>query len=126
VEFALIVPLLALLVLGILDFGRVFYSYEALVNAAREGARYCALHAEDAEPGRSDGTRARITGELDGRVTPDLSLTRCPLDSLPLVPGDAVTVRVSTSIVPVTPLIGGLVGNPIVVSASATMPLWLQ
>ena len=73
VEFALIVPLLALITMGILDFGRVFYTYEALANAAREGARYCALH-----PGTPHGTRARVAGELGGRVTPDLAATTCP------------------------------------------------
>src|SRR4051794_9750084 len=39
VEFALIAPVLVLLTLGILGFGRAFYTYIDLTNAARAGAR---------------------------------------------------------------------------------------
>lgn len=38
-EFALILPILAMLVFGIFDLGRVVYFYSAMQNAAREGAR---------------------------------------------------------------------------------------
>ena len=47
VEFALILPLFMLIVLGIFDLGRVIYAYSALHNAAREGARYGAVHPCD-------------------------------------------------------------------------------
>jgi len=40
VEFALILPLLLLILLGIFEFGRVLFIYSNLFNAAREGARY--------------------------------------------------------------------------------------
>jgi Flp pilus assembly protein TadG len=40
VEFAIVFPLLMLLLLGIIDFGRIMYSYSAITNAAREGTRY--------------------------------------------------------------------------------------
>jgi len=39
VEFALVLPILLLLVAGIADFGRAFYAYIAITNASREGAR---------------------------------------------------------------------------------------
>ena len=39
VEFALVLPLLLLLVLGIVDFGFLFQRFEVVTNAAREGAR---------------------------------------------------------------------------------------
>jgi Flp pilus assembly protein TadG len=39
VEFAIVVPLLLLLVFGIIDFGRVFFDLNNLTNVAREGAR---------------------------------------------------------------------------------------
>jgi len=38
-EFALILPFLAALLFGIIDFGRLLYTAEVLNNAAREGAR---------------------------------------------------------------------------------------
>ena len=39
IEFALVLPLLLLVVLGIIDFGFLFQRYEVVTNAAREGAR---------------------------------------------------------------------------------------
>jgi len=39
VEFALVLFVLALLMMGVVDFGRAFYSYITITNAAREGAR---------------------------------------------------------------------------------------
>lgn len=43
-EFALILPLLMLILLGVVDFGRVFYYWTSIANAAREGARYGVTH----------------------------------------------------------------------------------
>lgn len=39
IEFALVAPVLILLLAGIFDFGMMFRSFEAVTNAAREGAR---------------------------------------------------------------------------------------
>ena len=39
IELALTLPLLLLVVFGIIDFGFMFQRYEAVTNAAREGAR---------------------------------------------------------------------------------------
>jgi Flp pilus assembly protein TadG len=43
VEFALVLPLLLLVMLGIAEFGFMFQRYEVLTNAAREGARIAVL-----------------------------------------------------------------------------------
>ena len=39
IEFALILPLMVLVIAGIFDLGRAFFAYVAISNAAREGAR---------------------------------------------------------------------------------------
>jgi Flp pilus assembly protein TadG len=39
IEFALVAPVLIFLLAGIFDFGMMFRSFEAVTNAAREGAR---------------------------------------------------------------------------------------
>jgi Flp pilus assembly protein TadG len=39
VEFALLLPLIVLLLVGVFDLGRAFFSYIAITNAAREGTR---------------------------------------------------------------------------------------
>jgi TadE-like protein len=42
VELAIAMPLLALMLFGLVDFGRAYFQYIALVNTAREGARSAA------------------------------------------------------------------------------------
>src|SRR4030088_1860892 len=42
IEMALAAPLLSLMLFGLVDFGRAYFQYISLVNAAREGARYAA------------------------------------------------------------------------------------
>src|SRR6188508_1142773 len=46
VEFALVLPLLAFLMVMAIDFGRVFFTYIALENAAREAAAYGAVQPD--------------------------------------------------------------------------------
>lgn len=43
IEFALVIPLLLLTVLGIVDFGFLFQRMQVMTNAAREGARMAVL-----------------------------------------------------------------------------------
>jgi Flp pilus assembly protein TadG len=45
IEFALTLPILLLVVLGIIEFGFVFREYEVVTNAVREGARIAVLPA---------------------------------------------------------------------------------
>ena len=47
IEFALVLPLLLLIVLGIVDFGFMFQRLEVVTNAAREGARLAVLPGYD-------------------------------------------------------------------------------
>jgi hypothetical protein len=42
VELAVAAPLLFLMLFGLIDFGRAYFQYIAVVNAAREGARFAA------------------------------------------------------------------------------------
>ena len=39
IEFAIVTPILLFIIAGIIDFGMMFRTYEAVTNAAREGAR---------------------------------------------------------------------------------------
>lgn len=60
VEFAVILPLLLLIVLGTVDLGMGFKTYIALTNAAREGVRWISIHPSD-----QDGAEARIAEEAE-------------------------------------------------------------
>jgi len=47
VEFAIILPLLCLILFGVLEFGRVWSQYQLFQGAAREGARCAAVKATE-------------------------------------------------------------------------------
>jgi Flp pilus assembly protein TadG len=42
VEFAIVLPLFAILLLGVMEVGSIVHDYQVLKNAAREGARFSA------------------------------------------------------------------------------------
>ena len=48
VEFALILPLFVLFLIGVFELGRAFFSYIAITNAAREGARVVTFWSDKA------------------------------------------------------------------------------
>ena len=62
IEFALTLPLLLLLVLGIIEFGFLFQEYEVVTNSAREGARLAALIPSAGYT--TDDAKARATDYL--------------------------------------------------------------
>jgi Flp pilus assembly protein TadG len=69
VEFAIVAPLLFILVFGIIDFGFGFHAWNAIENAAREGAR---VGATDASGNATTNITARVqngTSFLTGPVT---------------------------------------------------------
>jgi hypothetical protein len=43
IEFALVLPLLLFIIMGLVDFGFMFQRFEVVTNAAREGARMAVL-----------------------------------------------------------------------------------
>jgi Flp pilus assembly protein TadG len=46
VEFAIILPVLFLIIFGTIDLGRLFFAGVSITNVAREGARYAGLHRD--------------------------------------------------------------------------------
>ena len=67
VEFALVLPVLALLILGIVDFGMAFHGVVTVNTAAREGAKQGVILAND------DGdTDSRTVVQAARRVTATL------------------------------------------------------
>lgn len=120
VEFAVILPVLLLIVLGTVDLAIGFKTYIALTNAAREGARWISIHPSDqlgakvrvAEEAERVGVQEGLLAEKGYTVTfvPDKSSYSA---------GDKVTVNVSYEY---ELLFGALTGLPeIPFNASATM-----
>ena len=64
IEFALISPVLLLLLFGIVDSGRAVFYYDTLSHAAREGAR-AAVQASTRLPTNAD-VKAKVTSQLIG------------------------------------------------------------
>jgi Flp pilus assembly protein TadG len=54
VEFAIILPVLSLLILGGMDLAHGYYIKHIITNASREGARYAAAYTSSASPPTSD------------------------------------------------------------------------
>jgi Flp pilus assembly protein TadG len=63
VEFAVVFPILVLLVIGVVDYGRVFYTSVTVANAARAGAEYGASNPPSSA---SDTVGMRVYAEADG------------------------------------------------------------
>ena len=76
VEFALVLPMLLLLILGIAEFGFIFQRYEVVTNAAREGARMAVLpgytNADVVARVRTYVTQGRVTTTL---TNPNIAIT---------------------------------------------------
>jgi Flp pilus assembly protein TadG len=121
IEFALVLPMLLLVVLGIAEFGFIFQRYEVLTNAAREGARIAVL------PGYSTAdVQARVAAYVTaGRVpttgtNPDVVVTNVAIPTAPggpVLSGRRVTVTYTHSYMFLT-AIGSWFGT-----SYATVPL---
>lgn len=74
VEFALILPVLVILLVGIFDLGHVVWTNDALANASREAARYAIVH------GGSDSTPCPVGPPPLGLEVPPAS-SDCPYPS---------------------------------------------
>jgi Flp pilus assembly protein TadG len=61
VEFGLIVPILFLLVFGIVDFGRAYFTMNNLAAAVREGARYGAVFEDPSAGTNPDSIKKAVT-----------------------------------------------------------------
>ena len=66
VEFALVLPALLLLVLGIIQFGIAFNNYLTVVDAVRAGARTAAVSREASNPDGTAEAKVRLAAsDLD-------------------------------------------------------------
>lgn len=108
VEAAVALPLLLLVVMGIVDFGRLFQRYEVLTNAAREGARVAVLPVGYSDAQVQERVRQYIgSGGLDKA----LATPQAPQETTSeLSPGVCVTVKTVTVTYPHTySFVGGIV-----------------
>jgi Flp pilus assembly protein TadG len=112
VEFALILPVLLLIVFGILDLGRAVYSQMVMSDAVREGCRVAVV--------QSNSNATVIQTVLNYATGVALQASHITISGS-REPGTTVTVSASYTYVPVTPLISQIVGSSIVLQASSSM-----
>ncbi len=87
VEFAMVLPILLLVLAAIVDFGVMFRTNSVVANAAREGARIAAIPGN--EQNNYETVRARVAETLtEGRLTGPSVVTITP---------EAVTIAASTN-----------------------------
>ncbi len=102
VEFTMILPIFLVLMFGLIDFGRAFYTWLLVTNAAREGARVAAVQAD------SSSIDARIYDSFCSTYPSDCSLDPAKLaiarDNVQGVRGSAVTINLAYDFEFVTPL----------------------
>lgn len=137
-EFALILPVMLLLLLVAIDFGRVFLGYINLQNMARVAANFAA-NAPDAWGAAPD---LEVQAQYRNQVIADASATNCRLptsggvtvvaapvftdqtgDGVATGLGDNARVQLTCSFDIITPLIAGMLGDAIDVGAESNFPV---
>ena len=111
-EFALLLPVLLLLLVGIFDLGRLFHAVIVMNNIAREGAR-----AATFTPSDLSGIWSELEGEATamGLTVSSFSVT-CPGGICES--GDPVTVSVSVLF---SPILGWFFPEGLTLTRTATM-----
>ena len=99
VEFAMVATLLVTLLLGIAEFGYLFFQQGVIAGAAREGARYYAIHHTDATALTDAKTATKVAAPGVGLTDADITITACPVTApaAPPYPQTTVTVQKSYS-----------------------------
>jgi Flp pilus assembly protein TadG len=115
-EFAMLLPLIAILFLGIIDFSRAMLAYNALTHASEAAARFASVRSKTSTtPATTASIKARVlqagTGLESGKV--DVTATWTPSN----MRGGVVLVAVEYPFEPMTPF---LPWNTITLTGSAS------
>lgn len=146
VEFALALPVIVLLLVLALDFGRVFFGWVALNNVVRVAASDAGANADAWDPNGAITAAVRASKKADYRREvmeelqgigcapvsggswsssdiPDPTFVNLLWSADPYEPGDHVKLQLSCDFSFLTPIVGNIVGNPMTISASAEFPV---
>jgi Flp pilus assembly protein TadG len=121
VEFAIVLPVLLVLVIGTIEFGRVLYLENSITNASRVAARTMAIEASASNPNAvSDAKNAAVNAAA---VFPALTTAQVSIPTTSCTPpanGQVVYVSVSIAY-PVTQITGFMPVFPTALPGKATM-----
>lgn len=106
VEMALLLPILILLLLGIMEFGRAYNAQVTLTNAAREGVRVMAITNVRADA-RTAATNAAAALKITA-TNPTFAFTTTPTATSPATcaAGRQVTMTISYTLDSLTGIAG--------------------
>jgi len=127
VEFALILPVLLLLVMMALDLGRVFLAAVTINNTARVGARFAAAYPEawsvTPDLARQADYEARIAAEWADIDCDKQTPVPGPVFGGSMTIGQPVTVTLTCTFHVLTPIISDILGNTVVLTGRAIIPI---
>ncbi len=112
-------PFLLLILIGIVDLGRIYFSYITVVNAAREGARYGAAYPTDCT-----GITTHAKNEVDNNIVQQAQLTVTTPLGCPVIQGNPIQVTVQYNFQLITTYLFG--GGTIPLQASNQMVVFGQ
>ena len=109
VEFALVLPVLLLIIFGIIEFGFIFNAYVSVAALAREGARYGIVKTRTIEDIK------------DWVMDAAAGLDKSKLDPKPTREDGKITVTVEYKAAVLDPIMGGILGSEVPIKATVTM-----
>jgi Flp pilus assembly protein TadG len=121
VEFALLAPLLVMILFGVMELGRVVDAWVVVHNAAREGARAgaAAYLGQDPATLAQAAANAYLASGFAGRA--DLATQPAVPPSAITITSDDVTVTAEAQVQIYSPMFQAMVGSPVHVRATADM-----
>ncbi|HBX24061.1 MAG TPA: pilus assembly protein [Desulfotomaculum sp.] len=111
VEFALVVMLLLMIVFSIIEFGRIFHAQLVVTHAAREGARV----------GVVTNSANRDSQAVSTAVSRGASISLAGSNVSTSTSGDQFTVTVNYAVDILTPIMSGIITDPLPITGSAVM-----
>jgi Flp pilus assembly protein TadG len=103
VEFSITIVFMMILLVGVMDLGRAFFTYLSIMDAAQEGAAYASI-----APGDLAGIRDRVRAASSGTVTfAAIEDSDIQVSSHASCAGHGITITIQNDFTFVAPFVGG-------------------
>ena len=128
VEMAVMMIVILLILGGVLDFGRMYFTYLALQNAAGEGASYGAINPTWIDSNNNQDPNNivyRTQNESSGGLI-DWSQTVVDVEVAGISGGEPITVTVTYEYDVITPMVEAITGDTVTLKAVDTQLVFLD
>ena len=123
VEMAVLTIFLCLLVMGVIDVGRLIFTGLAVEDAAQTGVAYASF----VETATVDEVKTRVVNSVDSPIIdPNLVTVTCATDPRPKKDGANVQVTVQNQVTLITPLIGQMLGGSVTLQKTAAADRYFE